>query len=619
MGKDLRLMNYKLVYSSKKYTIVTAALLFVLVITGVYFIVNHGGDYTRILFVDRADSFMDFFHPINHASNRNPYGGAEQIYPPICYVFFYICSRFIPMSVIEQGGKAIRDTQEGRMLFFLCAFLLIWMELALLRQMVGYKYKAIFIFAIMLSTPLLYAFDRGNIIFLAFVLAGHFILYKDSDNKIMREWALIALALAACIKIYPAIIAAILMKEQRWKEFFRVVLYAIIIFFVPFLVMGGFEKIIVLLHALTSGVSGTSSVEQGPGYKVNFTNSIVEILGIFNGGISEKVYAFSSKIGMIVSVLAFIAIWINKRRWETLALLSCLIVGAPGFNFQYAMIFMVYPLIMFLNEEKKEKGDGLFLFLYLLQFVTIGFVSNELLLSVSGFYPVTINVFLEGTSVLLMTIILVIKSVTDNRSDIANAINKIGLKRIISVFLLCICVGVVVFSARIIFINHGEDRKNAILLKASIEAGILDEVNEGTVVYNYKSYEGIPIMEEIATRDLLDDNLYDTYKLSAWKESDYTNPTYLFGVINSTGVRMVCLGVAENKKLLMLDKPKLYIDLNGMTEGYEINYISLENGEEIKHGIVYSELEKMSDPHNRVMLELSESHVVTSSIVIQGV
>ena len=112
------------------------------------------------------------------------------------------------------------------------------------------KEKYLFITLMMFSIPFLFAFERGNIILVSFILLLVFMCFKDSENKVLREIALIGLAASAAIKIYPAIFGLILVKEKRWLDIFRVITYGLILFVLPFLFFGGYSSLILYLKNL---------------------------------------------------------------------------------------------------------------------------------------------------------------------------------------------------------------------------------------------------------------------------------------------------------------------------------------------------------------------------------
>ena len=76
------------------------------------------------LFPDKDDSFMDFFHPISHAYQLNPYTSVDRIYPAFCYILYWAVSKIISFSVLSEGnGFTIRACRDGLFAFALCSSL----------------------------------------------------------------------------------------------------------------------------------------------------------------------------------------------------------------------------------------------------------------------------------------------------------------------------------------------------------------------------------------------------------------------------------------------------------------------------------------------------------------
>ena len=100
------------------------------------------------------------------------------------------------------------------------------------------KNKKLLGLALLISMPVMFSFERGNQINLAFALTMFFVAYYNDERKNMKELALISLALSASLKLYPAVYGFILVKEKKWKETFRLFIYGVCAFFLPFLVYG---------------------------------------------------------------------------------------------------------------------------------------------------------------------------------------------------------------------------------------------------------------------------------------------------------------------------------------------------------------------------------------------
>lgn len=95
------------------------------------------------------------------------------------------------------------------------------------------KTSYIMCFGIIFNYGMLYAYERGNIVIYSFICSMMFVFFQNSKNKYMREIALMSLAFAAGLKIYPAFLGCLLYNKE-YKRAIRTVIYGIIMFIVPF-------------------------------------------------------------------------------------------------------------------------------------------------------------------------------------------------------------------------------------------------------------------------------------------------------------------------------------------------------------------------------------------------
>lgn len=89
-----------------------------------------------------------------------------------------------------------------------------------------------YVFALF-SFGVLNAVDRGNIILLAAGLSLFFVMYHRSKRAWVRELALVALAVAAGLKIYPAFLGVMLLRNRDFKAAIRTVFYGIAALVLP--------------------------------------------------------------------------------------------------------------------------------------------------------------------------------------------------------------------------------------------------------------------------------------------------------------------------------------------------------------------------------------------------
>ena len=198
-------------------------------------IATGGKSIYQFLFYDRKDIFMDFFNSINDCFSGDPYG-KKCIYPPLTYVIYTIFSKFLPMDMAKKHGMfAVRDSAQGLTVYMIYTLIIVVIMLALIWKFLkgDRKKKLQFSVVTLMSMPVLYSFDRGNIVWFCMAFLMVYIFTYDSKNKILREIGLISLAIATSIKIYPVVFGLMLIFDKRWAEAKRCIIYVVLIFFVP--------------------------------------------------------------------------------------------------------------------------------------------------------------------------------------------------------------------------------------------------------------------------------------------------------------------------------------------------------------------------------------------------
>lgn len=334
---------------------------------------------------------------------RRPYEKGV-IYPPICYLMYYIFLRMIPIEQTGLGSVAFKTFQAPMLALAFYEFISVGIFILCLFKMKkgNNREKILFLITTFMSIPFLFTFERGNIIFVALICLMLFMCFKDSENKLLREFALVSLALSAAIKIYPAIFGLILIKEKKWKEIIRVIIYGIIVFFVPFMFFGGFSEVIEFVYNLTQ-TTGEFSISYVIN-RMNFSAAIEEISNIFG---LENIELISKTAIGVIFVLSCITSLLSKENWKAYALIVCLIVGIPGISFTYTAIFFVIPLIYFLDNNDKRK---LMDYVYLLLFILIMFPCPLSLFeqgSYSYYYGnATLNTKIMSISIISLSILL---------------------------------------------------------------------------------------------------------------------------------------------------------------------------------------------------------------------
>jgi len=328
------------------------------------------------IFFGRCGNFIaDSSNVTGYSSGRDPYhnliyGLGEKAYLPLTYVIMYFVSR-----IVNVDSYAIRDESyfgivaDYKYLAIFLIFIIIIMILMYTLIQVTKKgkmsIKIMTAMALCFSAPMIYSIERGNTIIFTVFLCMFYLFYYNSENKILKELALIALASAVGFKMTPALLGIMLLYNKQFKEAARAVLYGIIIVFGPFLFLHGgfsniplmFDNIALNLKSYTSldGCTLTASVNR---FGKFFDNKFTMTQGLVDN---------LKTITTILSLLLLVVVPFLKTNWEKVAAVVVVLIILPSHSGEYCVLYMLPVIVMFLNEEKHRNID----FLYLLCMIMI--------------------------------------------------------------------------------------------------------------------------------------------------------------------------------------------------------------------------------------------------------
>ena len=361
---DKNTLTGKTTYYRSVFLVAMAASVVVMFVT---LLVTRGESARSFLFVGgsvkyNSDTFMDFFNSIVNTYN-NPYD-AKVIYPAICSLFFRFMLLLIRPSdfaeIVTNPNKAGQNPElklyQSFMLtyiiFLVIVIVLFFLALGALMKKSGNGEKSIMAFFCLFSAPFLFLIERGNILALSLVFAMLFVAYYDHERKLVRELALICLAISISIKIYPVVFAVLLLNEKKYKELIRAAVYTIIVFFLPFAFFGGIEGVIKFVQNLSSTSSNSSL---GINYQLSFQKLPLWIGSLF-GSRAPAWQMIGKAVWLVFSALGAVSLIVSKSRWKACAICACMIVGVPSMSSRYTLTFFIIPIILMLMEEKENKG-----------------------------------------------------------------------------------------------------------------------------------------------------------------------------------------------------------------------------------------------------------------------
>lgn len=283
---------------------------------------------------DKDNTFGDFYNPLYWVVNDGFYAVYQSVYPPLSYYFLKIFTWGIE-SNSDLGPFDIRNNYIG-ISILVCA---IYIGIILIVTNIG-KWKTIkekspmlIWLACALSTPVLFALERGNLIFIALLLLA---LYLATENKWLK-----ALFFGLLVNFKPYFVILLIQYINIYKfnkqDLLREVFVAVAIFALTAMMIGlnvfdfvsSFFKISVKgaigddgLLALPNNISALYVLKNTLYYHSTFPQphstyafwfSCIKALGIVTPLILFFTIIFRplTKIESIVSVLVLIASFSN--------------------------------------------------------------------------------------------------------------------------------------------------------------------------------------------------------------------------------------------------------------------------------------------------------------------
>lgn len=273
-------------------------------------------------------------------------------FPPLIYTFYYL----LHLLTAKDGNMITYMIEYQFSHYTLLVFLYytIFITLAFLYAVKLWKndgpYRMLFI-CLLLSVPFFAgAYERGNSCLIVVVLSLIVLKWRDSDSAVKRELAMILIAVCAGTKIYPAIFGLLYLKEKRWKEAMRLVLYGAVLFFCPFLFFLGKDGFLLWFLNIVDT------------FKVDCVGRVQFIKGV----VSTVIYLVTGKvpnemIGSAVSIFFLIAMiflsFLSSSRSRTVFFLCATMVFFPSNAFRYTLCYLAIPLVIMLSESGSDKNE----------------------------------------------------------------------------------------------------------------------------------------------------------------------------------------------------------------------------------------------------------------------
>ena len=194
-----------------------------------------------------TDTFMDYFNMLYNVKHGDPYY-ANANYPAINFLILKILLHFAPLAARPTTGSpgeqawVMRESMPMLLPFIVFVLICLLVIAFCIRKMVAERSRAqqnLIVASALLSAPMLFLLERGNLLILALALLFVFVAYGKSENPYVRYLSCAALALSAAMKLYPAVFVLLLLRRKQYREFVFTAVLGTILLIWPFFLWGG--------------------------------------------------------------------------------------------------------------------------------------------------------------------------------------------------------------------------------------------------------------------------------------------------------------------------------------------------------------------------------------------
>lgn len=361
---------------------------------------------------ETAGIYPDLFESVRDAANHYPYDW-KAIYPPLIYTVLYFFSKLVPGDYVTLGGFAdASETPNGLLVGTLFLMIVTVAVCVLAAERLGLKNRGLLglMTVLVFSPAYLFMLERGNVVILALLFLEYYTFNYESDDPVKRELALIALAFATCMKLYP-VIFGVLLRKDKLKEATRCIVYGLVLFIVPFFAMDGLKEIPHLFENITKISADTIASTKGFGYgfKVNVGNiwgAITERLGLNGSGVE----LVGSILLLVVVVQIVAVVLLAQEKWEKIYGLTMILTLIPSFSWIYNEIYLLIPFVLYFAAHKTMKRSD-WVYIILFSLITVPLPYASFFNSLPGFHKVSLSTLTGNVAMLALLLLLCVKSV----------------------------------------------------------------------------------------------------------------------------------------------------------------------------------------------------------------
>jgi len=365
--------NFNTYLQPRKFLVIFSAVFFLSQILNLLRIINFSAIYHYLphpFVLNKANTFMDFYNPLSWLINGTIYNLSLSVYPPLNFLFVKAISI---MGLINVRGpildaEILRNNSSFTSAILIsayCIFIFISIFISY-----NFKNKSIPLLMIgiglLVSPPVLFALERGNLIILALLFLALYI-----NEKINTTYKLIILAILINIKPYFAIF--FLLYILKPKFLFLILFISFLIFVLSGILIEN-DFLLFFSNLLHFGGTDGNIIPQFD--QLTFPSSIVihsALAHFFPNSIYINLFINFLKYILYITILySFVLVSLSKIIPNIYKIFSLvmIITNYSVMSGGYSFIFYTPFIFVFLNDPNLRK----FGYYLLIVFIPLDFI-----------------------------------------------------------------------------------------------------------------------------------------------------------------------------------------------------------------------------------------------------
>lgn len=340
--------------------------------------------YYRTFLFDPADKFNDFYNIYRATGNLDPYSAPVSVYFPFTFIVMYLFTLFnehfaFALFLLLFGGYFIWYTFRNM-------------------PMVPVSDRRMNVFVLtFMSYPVLFNFDRGNVEVFVFICVTLFIIFYQKERDLP---AVLFLSLAIAMKLYPGVFVILYLADRKYRNIIATACTTAVVSLSSAAVLNG--GILHSLEGLRRNLAGFNITYLITKDGLQHNSSLYGVIRMIAKPLPQVQPLIDHYTVIALAFFVVMVIYIVVKEdtlWKKAALLVFSMVLLPQVSFDYKLVHLFLPLMLFVNTDKASRFDRAFTIMFGLLIIPKDYIQLG--------HAISIAVFLNPLLMLVITALIV--------------------------------------------------------------------------------------------------------------------------------------------------------------------------------------------------------------------